>query len=355
MRFSGPSHISQPDSPSRFLSITICFFLLAGILLTALLLFPSCADKKANPVRARREPEPEPEICPAEQWDADTGGYYAYTHDCYPYVGEHFTIYSDGSSDQAKQQLAELMEPIFNQLVPEFLIDDIEEELDFTGDYTYYVYADKHHDIIRAMGYRNGFFIGAIDCATIPDYYTRNPWWYSCILKHELTHVFQFTLTGCPSNAACPYWLGVWFREGQAVYMSGGGPGIRITTLSEFYKWWEDETHVNPISIHRWYDFPDPDRGGEYYPMFGLAYAYMVDPVHGHGAAIADMREMFQLMKEGEGFMEAFEEAMGMSVYFYEDDFYRLMEEYLGKAGGETSRSLDEKLEFFEAMEHRIF
>jgi hypothetical protein len=333
-------------SSSRFSTITAGLFLLA-----ALVLFPSCADKKANPVRAK----PEPEICPAEQWDADTGGYYAYTHDCEPFVGEHFAIYSDGSSDQAKQQLAGLVEGIFNQLVPEFLIEDIEEELDFTEDYTYYVYADKHHDPIRAMGYRNGFFIGAIDCATVPNYYTRDPWWYGCIIKHELTHVFQFTLTGCPSNAACPYWLSVWFREGQAVYMSGGGPGIRIATLSEFYQWWEDETHVNPISIHRWTDFPDPDRGGEYYPMFGLAYAYLVDTAHGRGATIADMRNMFQLMKDGQGFMEAFEHALGMSVAFYQEDFYTLLEEYLGKAGREGLGSLEEKMGYFKEAECQVF
>jgi len=343
-----PSKGTQPGSPRRLSTTTACLLKLAVLLLNAVLLFPSCADKKANPVRVR--PHPEPEICPAERWDADTGGYYAYTHDCEPFVREHFTIYSDGSSEQAKQQLAELAGGIFSQLVPEFLIVDIEEELDFTEDYTYYIYADKHHDIIRAMGYRNGFFIGAIDCATVPNYYTRDPWWYRCIIKHELTHVFQFTLTGCPSNAACPEWLGVWFREGQAVYMSGGGPSIRITTLSEFERWWEDQTHINPISIHRWTNFPDPDRGGEYYPMFGLAYAYLVDQAHGHGATMADMREMFQLMKDGDGFMEAFEKALGISVQTYQDHFYSLMEAYLSKAGGEGAGNLKEKMEFWEEV-----
>ncbi len=348
MRFSGPSNRTQSGSP-RGLSATITSLLrLAGILLAVLLLLDSCADKKANPVSAR--PDPEPEICPAEQWEADTGGYYAYTHDCESFASVHFTVYSDGSSDQAKEQLAELAEGIFDLLVPEFLIEDIGEELDFTEDYTYYIYADKHHDVIRAMGYRNGFFIGAIDCATVPDYYTRNPWWYSCIVKHELTHVFQFTLTGCASNAACPYWLGVWFREGQAVYMSGGGPGIRITTLNEFYRWWEDKDHVNPISIHRWVNFPNPDRGGEYYPMFGLAYAYLVDRVHGHGATMADMRNLFQLMKEGEGFKEAFEEAMGMSVAYYQENFYALMEAYLNQTGEPGPGCLEEKIALWEEV-----
>ena len=313
---------------------------LVGVLLAALLLL-SC-DKKSNPSSAW--PYPEPEICRAEQWDEDTSGSYAYTHDCKPYEGEHFTVYSDGSCRAAKEQLAGLGEEKFDNLLPEFLITDIAGELGFTEGYTYYIYADQNHDVIRAMGYRNGFFIGAIDCNTVPYYYTRDPWWYGCVVQHELTHVFQFTLTGCPSNAACPGWLGVWFREGQAVYMCGAGPGIRITTLSEFYQWWKDETHVVPISIHRWTDFPDPDRGGEYYPIFGLAYAYLVDQAHGHGATMADMRNLFQLMNEGQWFFDAFEQALGMSVASFEENFYSIMEAYLGHIGEPGPGDLEGKM-----------
>jgi len=339
-----PSTKPRRRSGGSFSALVTPVFLLFVILFTALLL-PSCDGKKSNPTSAW--PYPPPEICPAEQWDEDTSGWYAYTHDCDPYQGEHFTVYSDGSSDQAMEQLAGLAEEKFDHLVPEFLVEDIAGELEFTEGYTYYIYADQNHDPIQGMAYRNGFFIGAIDCATVPNYYTRDPWWYGCIIQHELTHVFQFTLTGCPSNAACPEWLGVWFREGQAVYMSGGGPGIRVTSLDEFHQWWEDENHVNPIAIHRWTDFPDPDRGGEYYPMFGLAYAYLIDRAQGHGAGMADMRNLFQLMKEGQGFFEAFEQALGMSVAEYQENFYTMMETYLSQAGQPSSRSLEEKMAFW--------
>jgi hypothetical protein len=338
--------------PDKHITMTVRF-----LLLTALLLFPSCQGDKTDPVSAgfHRGSELEPAVCPAGQWDIDTRGTYPYPHDCHPFTGEHFTIYSDGSSGLAKQQLAELMEPIFDELVTEFEIEDIEDELYFTGDYTYYVYANKHHDEILAVAYPNGFFIGAIDCVTIPGYYVDNPWWYRCVAQHELTHVFQFGLTGCRSIRSCPRWLDVWFREGQAVHMSGAGPEIRITTLNDFYRWWEDETHLNPISIHRWTDFPDFDRSQEYYPMFGLAYAYLVDPVHGHGATIADMRDLFHLMKERQLFEDAFWEALSISLSSFEDDFYDLMEEYLGNAGQETSRSLDEKMRLYGDKNRRIF
>jgi hypothetical protein len=322
--------------------LTVCCLLIGSVL------SPACHSEKTNPAGI------DDENCPAGQWSADTGGGYAYTHDCHPYYGVHFSIYSDGSSWDAKQQLADLAEEIFDELVVEFLIQSIEEDLQFIDNYRYYIYAQKHIEDIKAMGYRNGFFIGAIDCATIPWYYTSNPFRYRCLTRHELTHVFQFTLTGCPSNSACPYWLGVWFREGQAVYMSGLGENARVTTLDEFYQWYGNENHINPISIHRWVNFPDPDRGGEFYPMFGLAYAYLVDTEHGHGATISDMRELFQLMKEGDGFEEAFLKALDISVPWFEENFYNLMEEYLSESDGETSRNLKDKMDYFIEMQEAI-
>jgi hypothetical protein len=146
------------------------------------------------------------------------------------------------------------------------------------------------------------------------------------VLKHELTHVFQFTLTNCPSNQACPTWLDVWFREGQAVVTGGG---FRRPTLQELNNWRVGPDHINPISISRWTDFPNEDRGGEYYPIFALAYAWLVDAEEGHGATIQDMKDMFQFMAEGDSFHGAFERALGISVAYVEENFFPLMEGYL--------------------------
>jgi hypothetical protein len=328
-------------------------FRLVTIFCIGSLFLLSCSPDSSNPAGVDNTE------CPAEQWGVDTSGWYAYPHDCDPYRSGHFTIYSDGSSRDAKQQLAELAEEVINELMQDFFITSVEDELRFTDDYTYYIYAEKYNEMILAMGYRNGFYIGAIDCVTIPGYFTRNPSWYRVTVKHELTHVFQFTLTDCPSNDACPTWLGVWFREGQAVFMSGAGESARVSTLEELYQWYERENHVNPISIHRWIDFPDPDRGGEYYPMFGLAYAYLVDSQHGHGATIADMKEMFRLMAEGFSFASAFEQALGMSVPWFMENFYALMEQYLEQSFEGTSveipvktkGDLSSKMELFKEIE----
>ena len=342
----------MPDNAHRKIALAACF-----LLLTALLLLPSCQRDKGSPVSAgfHHDAGLESKVCPAGQWYNDTGGNYPYDHDCHPFAGEHFTIYSDGSSGRAKQQLADLMEPVFDELVAEFEIEDIEEELYFTEDYTYWVYANKRHDEILAVAYPNGFFIGAIDCVTIPGYYTDDPWWYRSIAKHELTHVFQFGLTGCFNIRSCYRWLDVWFREGQAVHLSGAGPSIRITTLNEFHQWWEDETHLNPISIHRWTDYPVLDRDQEYYSMFGLAYAYLVDPVHGHGATIADMRVLFALMKERQRFEDAFREALDISLPSFEHNFYDLMVGYLSKAGEPGPGDLEGKMALHGDGSRRIF
>ena len=77
-------------------------------------------------------------------------------------------------------------------------------------------------------------------------------------------------------------------------------------------------------------NFPDPDRGGEYYPIFALTYSYLMDSVRGHGASIGDCRALFQLMKEGAAFTSAFETAFGISISYLEENFYDIMEDYLG-------------------------
>lgn len=296
-------------------------FLYTCVFSIIIILFLTCDSENPNP------PDHEDDLCAAEQWDFDSSGEHAYNHDCHTYVTEHFTVYSDGSSMESKQQLAEIAEEVFSELVDEFCILNIEDELQFSGEYTYYIYAEKYIDPIQAMGFRNGFFIGAIDCVTIPNYH--QIYRYRSIVKHELTHTFQFTLTNCPKNSLCPEWLGFWFREGQAHLMSDAGEDTYITSLEEFYEWYEVEGHVNPVSIHRWSDFPDPSLYRDYYCIFATAYLYLVDTINGYGAEMKDIRELFQLMKDGYGFEEAFQLSLGISVDWYRDNFFTLMEDYL--------------------------
>ena len=43
--------------------------------------------------------------CAPGQWAPDTDNYRSWRHDCGPYGGNHFTVYSDGSSMEAKAAL----------------------------------------------------------------------------------------------------------------------------------------------------------------------------------------------------------------------------------------------------------
>lgn len=289
------------------------------LLLLALLTLPACSAEAEDPTSL------EEESCPPGQWAVDTGNYRAFRHDCRPYTQGHFTIYSDGASQSSKASLADLAEGVFSELTQEWEIES-DDELRFTPGYTYYIYAHRYTSPAVSEAYRNGFLTVAVDYGTSPGAYLRDPAGYLYVLKHELTHVFQFTLTDCPSNQACPTWLDVWFREGQAVVTGGG---YRRPTLGELNLWRANPDHVNPIQISRWTDFPSEDRGGEYYPIFALAYAWLVDQGDGYGATIQDMKDMFQYMAEGDSFWNAFEEALGISVAYLEENFFPLMEAYL--------------------------
>ena len=293
--------------------------LLALLTLVASLLLSACSGESGDPTSVAEQ------SCPAGQWAADTEGYRTYRHDCEPYRGVHFTIYSDAASQASKAELAGLAEGTFEELTEEWGIES-EDELRFTPGYTYYIYAHMLTPSPSQEAYRNGFLTVAVDYGSPPGAYQRDPWSYLYVLKHELTHVFQFTLTDCPTNNACPTWLDVWFREGQAVVTGGG---YERPTLAGLNAWRARPDHINPIGISRWWDFPDEDRGGEYYPIFALAYAWLVDREDGLGATVQDMKDIFQLMAEGDSFHDAFEEVLGISVAYFQANFYRLMEAYL--------------------------
>ncbi len=285
-------------------------------LLTVLPVAITCGDS-AGPS------EPGDEDCPPGLWAADSYGYRSWRHDCEPFPSDHFTVYSDGSSWAAKDTLARLAEGVFADLAAEFRIAS-DAELGFTPGYTYYIYAQRNITPLVAEGYRHGFLIAAVDSPERPT--QRHPDFYRYLMRHELTHVFQFSLTDCSGNAEWPHWLDIWFSEGQAVVVGGI---YQKPTLQQFRDWFADPTHINPIRIQRRSDFPDVDRIGEYYQMFALSYAYLTDETRGFGASMADLRDLFQYMKNGDTFHDAFQRALGISVSSLRESYLDNMEEYL--------------------------
>ena len=108
--------------------------------------------------------------------------------------------------------------------------------------------------------------------------------------------------------------------------MSGSTP---LPTLSEFRDWVADPSNANPFSISRWTDFPDPNRGGLYYPIFGLIYAYLTDADGGLGATHQDFLDLFELMNQGVSFEDAFGQALGISIAQLRAGFPQNIDEYL--------------------------
>jgi hypothetical protein len=306
---------SPARPPARFPMLRRCSHLLA--LGATFLPLTACADSIAPPVDGD---------CLPGQWAADTDGYRAWHHDCHPFIGRHFTVYSDGSSMQAKRTLAGAAEELLGELADEFDIRS-DGDLRFTPGYTYWVYALRYITPAVAEGYRNGFIWAAADRGDPPGAYVLDRVRYRRTVKHELMHVIQFTLTDCPKTSACPEWLDVWFSEAQAVFLSGTAP---IPSLQEFRAWWAHPSHINPIRVRRWTDFPDPNLAGEYYPLFALTYAWLTDPIRGHGATSADCRVLFRSMALGDAFTVAFERTFGLAIAELEKNYFETMETFLG-------------------------
>jgi hypothetical protein len=89
----------------------------------------------------------------------------------------------------------------------------------------------------------------------------------------------------------------------------------------------------NPVSVETWYDFPqeivdDAAQVGRYYLFFELAFRYLVDP-EGHGKTLLDVKNMYLDIREGLTFEETFENRLGMSVDYYETNFFDIIVEYL--------------------------
>lgn len=242
------------------------------------------------------------------------------THDNRVLETDHFLVFSDASSDEAKIQMGETAETALNLIrdlfqigAPDLGILDLSTKIR--------AYSKRRDDSCGSSAYFNGFLAPAYDVS--------NP---SCIelipfiVKHELTHVVQFRLGGFYTQV----WA--WFTEGLAETVSGG-VYPPIICWQEVDEWRQDPGHVNPITIQYLEQIPDYNTIGwlrreQYYPVFGVAVRYLVDP-KGQGRTLIDVRNMFSDIGNGVDFATAFETHMGMSLEYYEENFYNLIQAFL--------------------------
>ncbi|MBL4605447.1 MAG: hypothetical protein JKY02_07275 [Flavobacteriaceae bacterium] len=139
-------------------------------------------------------------------------------------------------------------------------------------------------------------------------------------IKHELMHLVELSyLLPSPTEFTSHRW----FWEGIAVLVSNGP---RYRTIDQLITW-QNTNGGNPISIQNQPNGTS-SSDGDYYPMFGLSVAYLVDS-NGLGKSYNDIIEMYEAIKLGATFESAFFSQFGITVQEYETNYFTIMENYL--------------------------
>jgi hypothetical protein len=260
-----------------------------------------------------------------EFWDPAGG---LLTHDNKVLETQHLLIFSDASEDWAKIEMGQTGESALAQIMGLFQVTP--EELGITDLYSKIgVYSLRR--VSANSGTRadiNGYINWAHDTYNSwiePDDILRSG-------KHECTHTVQFRLGGLYQVVWC------WFTEGLAEHVSGG-VFPPVTCWPEVEEWRQNPDHVNPVSIRVPEDMPgwssnDGQTASQYYPLFGLATCYLVNP-RGGGRTCIDVKNMFRDIAEGMDFPQAFQKHMGMELAFYESHFWELMQAFLPASCGD--------------------
>jgi hypothetical protein len=263
----------------------------------------------------------------------DSGSWYVtgfhWPHDGNPYESENFMVFSDAASEQARRSLAQFAEDVLADLTGQFDATGQELFLFPAGQQKIHIYTYKNHYPMEWGGwaYYGGMLIYSLDHEgrgqaghTAPDMYVP-------VVRHEIMHVME-SLMKASNN---PETVDVWLTEGIAEFIAGGTAGGSVTDLGRLNELTAAYGELNPITMHRYTDYPDqPGIGYEYlYPMFQLAAEFLFD-AGGHGATFGDLRDLYLDVRAGNLFSVAFENRFGISVAEYEEEFFELMHDYLG-------------------------
>lgn len=256
-------------------------------------------------------------------------GFTPWPHDGNPYESENFVIFSDAASFEARKQLSEICEAVFTDIVDRFEITDF-SIFQFPQDrnnkihiYAYYNYTPMEWG---GQAYYGGYLIYS------PDHPQRSKWGHTApeiyvpVVRHEMMHVVQTLIIGANDER-----LYSWFAEGIAIDISENSLYQRIDTQDAFDTLITTYGGSNPVAYHHSWEVPAKPEGIKsqyYYPMFWLAFRYMVDPV-GHGSSYNDALYLIRDAADGIPFDTAMLNRFGMSQSEFENQFFPLMNEYL--------------------------
>ena len=254
-------------------------------------------------------------------------------HDGHPFESEHFVVYSDGASLEARQRLAALAEEVLLEVVDEMGVDPAtmfrfpadQEKID--------LYANRYN-VLEGGGAR-AYYAGIIIASFDNDVgESTNVGVVRVNLKHELVHVVEALLKGNYVGdipVGDPRRMPVWFSEGTAEALSGGSTGGAPRTLDRVNDLIAVYGRINPIAWK--VDLPLSDEVLDayphyYYPMAQLAVEYLLDP-EGLGKSPKDLAAVMLGMGNGVSFAAAFGNHLGISQDDYEAQFFARMDTYL--------------------------
>lgn len=245
-----------------------------------------------------------------------------WTHDNRVLETDHFLVFSDSSSDEAKIRFGEACEASLVWIMEFWRINE-SSELGILGrDSKLNVYSTRSRGMRSEEAFENGFVMYGFDSGVYLNMSREQQENRHRVFTHECTHVTQFLLGGDYR------WVHTWMTEGLAEYVSGG-VFAPVDTVEALDSWLAEENHGNPVSIDRFEEIPLPyNQSWQYYPMFHLAFRYLLDP-GGLNRTPQDIRYLFRLLQERESFPDAFEAAMGISLTWYEENFFTLIRDFL--------------------------
>ncbi|MCB0280543.1 MAG: hypothetical protein KDD94_13630 [Calditrichaeota bacterium] len=256
-------------------------------------------------------------------------------HDGKPYISDRVKIYSNYASTNVRKQIAEAAESTIDSIFKFIEMDKSNfYSFQFHPDYTagrIHIHAD-HNENPNSWGlaYRDGILIKSLEAPV----YVNNPIFprerWDLILNHELYHVFEFLLI---ANPLYQQGNSVWMREGGANY---GAKHNKTQTLKALQDWQTLMADIpgqgNPIAIQVWNDFPaviiGDKRTGEYYEFFELGVRYLLDPV-GLGKTMTDLKQHYTNLGNGMSFANSFQSVFGISISYYQANYFDLMTAYL--------------------------
>jgi hypothetical protein len=267
--------------------------------------------------------EPEKNMVDSGSW-YETG--HRWPHDGNPFESENFVIYSDAASKDARQQLSQICEDAFTTIIERLGITEL-SILQFPADRNnkIHIYAYKNYNPQTWSGqaYYGGYMIYSPDNPYRSHYTALEK--YIPLVKHEMMHVVQTLIIGANDER-----LYSWFAEGIAIEISDDKFYTRIDSQVEFDSLISTWGHLNPISIHYSWTYPQIQGiGVSYlYPVFWLAVRYLLDPV-GQGGSFHDVRDVIIDAANGVPFTTSLGNRFGISFTDYENQFFDLMNVYL--------------------------